>query len=329
MIDQFVKQGKIRTPEPILISELRVGNTIFGWLLAVDVQMRQARNRKSYLRLKLRDQRGNEITANHFEPSQLEEGTPQAGKVVLVEGLVDLFNEQVQIKLTGAELDESVPADLFLQGTRRPIAQLEADFQELLDQVHDPGLRELLLNCFTSEVMARFRRWPAAMKLHGAVVGGLLEHTVNVTMIAKQLSQLYPCDQNLVLAGALLHDIGKLEELDEQIGSEYTPAGRMVGHIVLGVQYIQERARQMADTCKGQLYDEALFQDLLHIILAHHGTKEYGSPVSPATIEATIVHQADTAEAHLTGFLDHCEHTSGSDGWSSSSSVFGGRLRVP
>ncbi len=142
------------------------------------------------------------------------------------------------------------------------------------------------------------------MKLHGAVVGGLLEHTVNVTTIAEHLAKLYPCNQNLVLAGALLHDIGKLEELSEQIGADYTPKGHRIGHIVLGMQYLEEQAQHITTL------DTAILADLLHIILAHHGTKEFGSPVCPATIEALLVHQADATEAKLTGFLDLSERLS-------------------
>ena len=266
--------------------------------------MRTTVNGKPYLHLRLRDQRGSEIIARYFDPPRTETRMPQESKVVLLEGSVEDYRGQIQIKLARAILDETLPIDLFILGTRRPIAQLEADFQQLLSRVDHPDLSELLQHCFRPEVMARFRRWPAAMKLHGAVVGGLLEHTVNVTTIAEHLAKLYPCNQNLVLTGALLHDIGKLEELSEQIGAEHTPKGRMIGHIVLGMQYIEEQAQQIATL------DKELLADLLHIILAHHGTKEFGSPVCPATIEALLVHQADTAEAKLTGFLDHSERTS-------------------
>jgi 3'-5' exoribonuclease len=108
-----------------------------------------------------------------------------------------------------------------------------------------------------------------------------------------------------------LHDIGKLEELEVQPGAGFTPAGNMFGHIILGAQLVQERALHITGL------DESTRLDLLHIILAHHGTKDYGSPVCPVTIEALIVHLADMAEAKLTGFLDHCDRTSTADGWSS------------
>ncbi len=186
-----------------------------------------------------------------------------------------------------------------------------------------PGLKALLLRCFTTDVLEQFHRWPAAVRHHGAVVGGLLEHTVNVTLIAYRLTQLYTCNRELVLAGALLHDIGKLKELEEQVGVGFTIAGSMFGHIFLGAQFVQEHAEQVSEL------DEETCLDLLHIILAHHGTKEFGSPVCPLTIEALMVHLADMTEAKLTGFLDHCDRTSAADGWTSYNKEFGGPLRLP
>lgn len=301
VLHQSLEKIQETKPGPLIISELRANSSVCGCLLAIEVQTRTTINGKPYLHLRLRDQRGSEIIARYFDPPRIETHVPQEGKVVLLEGTVEDYRGQIQIKLARATLDESLPVDLFILGTRRPIAQLEADFQQLMGKVDHPVLSELLQACFTPELMARFRRWPAAMKLHGAVVGGLLEHTVNVTTIAEHLAQLYPCNQDLVLAGALLHDIGKLEELSEQIGADYTPKGHRIGHIVLGMHYIEEEAQQSA------MLENEVLNDLLHIILAHHGSKEFGSPVCPATIEALLVHQADATEAKLTGFLDHNE----------------------
>lgn len=323
MLDQSVQQGTSLEPELLIISELQLNTGAYGWLFAVDVQTRPARNGKPFRQLKLRDQRGNKIKAIQFDLPRAEPLVPEVGKVVLLEGVVEEFNNETQIKLTHATLDDSVSPDLFVVGTRRSIELLEEHFQELMNKVCHPGLRILLRYCFTSEVLGRFRRWPAAVRHHGAVVGGLLEHTVNVSLIAERLSLLYDANQELVLAGALLHDIGKLEELQEQVGSSFTAAGNMFGHIILGMQYVQEQARRASQL------DEVTCQDLLHIILAHHGTKEFGSPVCPATIEALIVHLADATEAKITGFLDHCDRTSNAEGWSSHSSDFGGQLRMP
>jgi len=322
MLNQTSQKQQEMAPELLVISELKVHTSIFGWLFAVEVISRKTNTGKLFFDLRLRDQRGSEIIARYFDPPRAESQQPQEGKVVLLEGVVEEYRNQVQIKLLRAQADESIPADLFTLGTRCSIVQLEADFQHLIDKVDHAGLSTLLHNCFAPPTMEKFRRWPAAVRHHGAVIGGLLEHTVNVTTIAELIAHLYPCDHDLVLAGALLHDIGKLEELEGQVGAGFTATGRMVGHIVLGMYAVQQKAQQVA-TLEAEKID-----DLLHIILAHH-TKEFGSPVNPATIEALIVHQADLAEAHLTGFLEHCQRSFGANGWTAYSTIYGGQLRLP
>jgi 3'-5' exoribonuclease len=310
-------------PEPIIISDLAVNMEVRGWLLAEEVQIRTAKTDKQFRHFKLRDQRGNEITAKQFNLPQMAINVPQTGKVVLIEGLVEEYLNTLQIKLTRAELDEAAPLDAFVVHTRHNIDELEEQFLHLMNKIQDPGLLALLHACFTNDVIEQYRRWPAAVRHHGAVVGGLLEHTVHVSLITQFLTILYSCNEELALAGALLHDIGKLQELEEQPGKGFTPDGYMFGHIFLGTQHVQQLAKHVTGI------DEATRLDLLHIILAHHGTKEFGSPVYPATIEALIVHLADMVEAKLTGFLDHCDRTSTPDGWSSYSKDFGGPLRTP
>jgi 3'-5' exoribonuclease len=322
MLHQLAAKTHKATPELLLIADLQVNSTVYGWLFAAEVSMRKAATGRMYLELKLRDSRGNEITARHFDLSRSEVQMPQEGKVVLIEGFVETYRNALQMKLSRVETDETIPTDLFIVSTRCPIVQLEADFEHLIDKVDHPGLRKLLRCCFSPTSMQDFRRWPASMRHHGAVVGGLLEHTVNVATIAEMIAHLYPCNHDLVLVGALLHDIGKLEELEDTIGSGYTATGRMIGHIILGMQYVQRQAESVVEV------DEEMRHDLLHIILAHH-TKEFGSPVNPATIEALIVHQADLAEARLTGYLEHCQRTVGPDGWTSFSPTFGGQVRTP
>jgi 3'-5' exoribonuclease len=191
MVDQTVRRSTPLKPEPILISELHVNTEVRGWLFVEEVLKRTTKKGSFYRQLKLRDQRGNQITAMQFDLPHRETLEPQGGKVVLIEGLIEEYQNTSHIKVTRAELDESAPPDLFVVGTRRTIDQLEVQFWDLMHKVHSPGLRALLCACFTADVFEQFRRWPAAVRHHGAVVGGLLEHTVNVTLIANRLTQLY------------------------------------------------------------------------------------------------------------------------------------------
>jgi 23S rRNA maturation-related 3'-5' exoribonuclease YhaM len=164
-------------PEPIIISDLVINTEVSGWLLAEEAQNRTTKHGKQYRHLKLRDQRGNDITACQFDLPQREINAPQAGRVVLIKGLVEEYQNTLRIKLTQAELDETAPQEVFVVGTRHNIDELEDQFWNLMNTVQHPGLQALLHDCFTNDVIEQYRRWPAAVRHHGAVVGGLLEHT--------------------------------------------------------------------------------------------------------------------------------------------------------
>jgi 23S rRNA maturation-related 3'-5' exoribonuclease YhaM len=205
-------------PEPIIIRDLVVNTEVCGWLLAEEVQNRTAKNGKQYRQLKLRDLLGNTITARQFDLPQREIHVPQVSNVVLIKGLIEEYQNSMHIKLTRAELDETAPLDLFVMRTRHNIVELEDQFWDLINTVQHPGLQVLLHDCFTNDVIEQFRRWPAAVRHHGAVVGGLFEHTVHVSLITQFLAILYTCNHALAPAGARLHDIGKLQELEEQPG---------------------------------------------------------------------------------------------------------------
>src|SRR5207248_9892181 len=131
-------------PEQIIIDDLGVNTEVRGWLLAQEVQNRTTKNGKQYRQLKLRDQKGNEISARQFDLPQRESNLPQAGKVVLIEGLVEEFQNTMHIKLTRAEPDETAPLDLFVVSTRHTVDDLEDQFWNLVKQVQHPGLQSLL-----------------------------------------------------------------------------------------------------------------------------------------------------------------------------------------
>src|SRR5262249_32124912 len=161
---------------------------------AKEVQHRTTKHGKPYRQLILRDQNGNEITTRQFDLPQGDINIPQAGKVVLIEGMTEEFQNTLHIKLYRAELDETAPLDIFVVSKRHDIDELEDQFWNLVNTVQHPGLQAILHDCFTHDIIEQFRRWPAAVRHHGAVVGGLLEHTVNVSLITQYLANLYPCN---------------------------------------------------------------------------------------------------------------------------------------
>jgi len=173
-------------------------------------------------------------------------------------------------------------------------------FLRILGSVRTPSLKRLLEAIFDQATLEAFYRNPAGTRMHHAYTGGLLQHTVEVAELAEGIALKTPhCDLDIIIAGALLHDIGKLREISAQIGFPYTDEGRLLGHIAIAALLV----RQTADKLR---LPENIITPLLHVILAHHGEPDKGSPVSCATREAVIVHYADELSAVLNQF-DHPE----------------------
>jgi len=168
-------------------------------------------------------------------------------------------------------------------------------------EIAKPRLAAVLALLYDEEdFRRRYERCPASIAGHHAALGGLLKHTTEVAVIARAITRVAGADQDLVLAGVLLHDIGKLDAYRWDGGFAYTDAGHLVGHVVLGALALERRLNECATpTCTDA--ERALLQ---HLILAHHGRLEYGSPVTPMTLEAEVLHWADNASAKTASMAD-------------------------
>lgn len=174
--------------------------------------------------------------------------------------------------------------------------EYETRLQNLIRTVRTPGLRILLENIFSGETYDKFIANPAGMRLHHAYLGGLLEHSVDVAGLAVAMAeQIGDVDKDLVIAGALLHDLGKMREISTEVGFPYTDEGRLLGHISMSALMVQEIALKLR-------MPNNVLEKLLHILLSHHGENEKGSPVACATKEAFIVHYADEINAIMNQF---------------------------
>jgi 3'-5' exoribonuclease len=187
-----------------------------------------------------------------------------------------------------------------LDGPPRDVAQMEADLRELLATVRDPHLRMLLDAVFgeSSELWRRYRDAPAAKHYHQAYRHGLLEHSLTVAQGVGAMAATFPgIDRDVAVAGALLHDVGKLDAYTADCGAiDLTDAGRLQGEIALGYY----RVRRLIEDVAG--FPPQLAQAVLHIILSHHGALVHGSPVLPCTREATLVHMIDNLGGRLGSF---------------------------
>lgn len=225
----------------------------------------------------------------------------EGAEAFMVSGAVDInkFSNEMALQVVVQKFDNLLPEDditnLLPKGNfneKEYITRL----QNLIKTVRNPGLRALLETIFSGAVYDKFIMNPAGMRMHHAYIGGLLQHSVDVAGIAIALAeQIGNVDKDLVVAGALLHDIGKLREISSQIGFPYTNEGRLLGHIAMSVMMVQEAAAKLK-------LPQARLEQLQHILLSHHGDTEKGSPVVCATKEAFIVHYADEIDAIMNQF---------------------------
>lgn len=185
------------------------------------------------------------------------------------------------------------------------LAKYEEEFHTFIGRIGDEGLRKLVETVFSGETYRQFCKNPAGMRLHHAYAGGLLHHTVCVTRLAVAMSSaIGQVDLDLVIAGALLHDLGKIREISSDLGFPYTTEGRLMGHISIGAMAVDRAGRKIPELTAEKR------EKLLHIILSHHGDQEKGSPVVCVTKEAFIVHYADEVDSIMNQF--HQKERSGS-----------------
>lgn len=264
-----------------------------------------------YLRLTLGD-RSDSIEAFVWDDASEYDRQLAEGEIVSVEGAYKTFrgNPQVVVKsiqtLPEEELDQIDPGE-FLPASKRPRQEMWRELLEVLATVQNPALARLFQG-FTSdrEFREAFQTAPAARGFHHAFIGGLLEHTLGIARLARAVGALYSerLNPEILLAGAFLHDIGKVRELSSRAGFDYTDEGRLSGHIVLGTRLLHAKAAEVGGI------PEPLLLHLEHMILSHHGEKEWGSPTEPQTLEAITLHFLDDIDAKVCGAAQWIERES-------------------
>ena len=218
-----------------------------------------------------------------------------AGNVDINKFAGDMSLQLIIQKLADVKAGEDI-SHLLPQGNFDKV-EYEERFQKQINSINDKGLRELVKEVFSGSAYQQFLINPAGMRLHHAYVGGLLHHSVCVADLACALAdKIGGMDKDLVLAGALLHDVGKLKEISPDMGFPYTTGGRLLGHITITVMMVSEAAAKLGSV------DEKKLQQLLHIILSHHGEQDKGSPVACETKEGFVVHYADEIDAIMNQF---------------------------
>ena len=198
----------------------------------------------------------------------------------------------------------------FLPMTKKDVPQMISEFKEIISNIEDPDIKRLLEKIFNVEFLKKYSMAAAASSLHHNFGGGLIEHVLSMIKIAVRVVEMHPeLDKELLIAGCIFHDIGKVNELKATITVEYTTEGHLLGHISIG----QKMVNDWIDTLEN--FPDILKQKILHMVLSHHGKNEWGSPVEPLFPEAIALHHIDNLDSKIQHALQQKEKANTSDKW--------------
>ena len=272
--------------------------------LASDKQLRPNRSGNLYLQLELSDRTG-AIGARMWNASEGVYKSFNNGDYVRIEGTTQLFQGALQLIATRlAKVDPAeVNEDDFTPLPGVAVDKLVLRLGEILRDMSNPHLRNLA-ECFLLDepLTEKLTRAPAGIKNHHAYHGGLLEHVVNLMEVVLRISPCYPqIDRDLLLTGAFLHDIGKIDELSYQRDLSYTDEGQLIGHPVMALAMLETKVRE-AEKLAGEPIPRETVLRIKHMLVSHHGQYEYGAPKLPMTLEAVALYYLDNLDAKLNSF---------------------------
>lgn len=294
------------------VTDLADGQIVASLFLVREKEVRtSARTGSSWLQLELADRTGT-IPAKMWDNFAALAATFERDDVVQIRGRVKLYNGRKELTLEqiipAAERDYELGD--FLPHTKCDVEKLYADLRAAVAGMKNPWLKQLLSSIVDDPSIApRLKRAPAAMTMHHAYLGGLLEHVASLIGLAAAVSAHYPeLDADLLLAGVVLHDIGKLDELRYTRGIDYSTEGRLLGHITIGAALVREKRKAIPE------FPEPLGVLLEHLILSHHGSYEFGSPSLPQIPEAIALNFIDDLDSKMAAMRATIESASGAEG---------------
>lgn len=284
--------------KPLYVSDLaqHVSQGITSFFLVQAKEVRTTREGKPYLALRLADRTGT-VEARMWDEIAEMEPAFNRDDVVKVEATVESYRGQTQLKVKRLRcaLDSEVELGDYLPETALDVEALYAELLVVAGGVGNPHLRALLLAVLEdAEVAPRLKQAPGAKTLHHAYRGGLLEHIVSLCRLCKLAAQNYPAiDLDLLLTGAILHDVGKIYELSYERSLDYTTVGNLLGHIAIALELLSRKMDALAG------FPPDLRVLVQHLLLSHHGKLEFGSPVPPKFPEAVLLHYLDDVDSKM------------------------------
>lgn len=290
--------------------DIQTGEDFNLFLLIKSAEVKIARTGKPFIAFSFQDQSGS-MDGMYWSATDEEIAKFQTGKVVFVRGMRDSYQGKSQVKIKQLRLaEEGEPNDpgLYLERVEVKREDIKREIDEAIFLIREPNIVRIVHKILNT-VEEDFYSYPAAKRFHHAMVGGLSFHTVSMLRIAKSLLKIYPdLNASLLISGIILHDIGKTIELSGPVSTEYTLKGKMMGHIVIMSELIDQACREI--NINPEMESIVL---LKHVVLAHHGKLEFGSPVVPQIVEAELIHQIDLMDANLNMMLSETAKIEGGE----------------
>jgi 3'-5' exoribonuclease len=289
----------------IYVKDIKAGDRVSDTFLVLDKNMAFSQKGAPYLSLRLRDRTG-DIEGRIWDRAVELDRLFRKGDVVLIQSRAASYKNIIQLSIVDIRKAEDEGMDLqeYALSSRFDIEEMYSGVMTFIGEIKNPHLKRLMESFFEdSSIVAGFKQAPAAKGFHHVYIGGLLEHTLSVLRLLDRVAGHYSMlNRDLLIAGGILHDIGKIRELTFKPLIEYSDTGRLIGHIVLGVEMLDARIARMDE------FPEQLALELRHIILSHHGVLEYGSPKRPKTMEALVIHYIDDMDAKVNAFQGFIEN---------------------
>jgi 3'-5' exoribonuclease len=302
------------------VTDLGTEQNITTFFLVHEKEIRNTREGKSYLRLELGDRSGT-IEARMWDQFDAAVKDINRDDFVKVQARVEIYRNRPQLSLQNLRLAKPEEIDLadFLAHTKEDVGKMYAQLLEYAGSIAHPWLKKLTTGILNDpKIATRYKRAPAAKVMHHAYLGGLLEHVIGLCGLAKQIAAHYPeLDVDLLLTAAILHDVGKLDELCYERAIGYTVEGQLLGHIVMEVETVSKAIDAI------QSFPPNLKTVVQHLLISHHGQYEFGSPKLPMIREAMAFHYMDDLDSKLAAVRAALALDSGEPEWSAYSGALG------
>lgn len=288
------------------ISEFKKNDEVNHYFIVSKSELRKTKNNDEFLSLELSD-KNSSITSNIWkdvkgfpELRELSLDEKLTGKIIKVFGKVGEYNNILTIETEEIRLcsnGDDVSMEDFLKVSERKIDEMIKKFKAWMDRIKEPNIKKLINTLFDSKTLERFSKHPAGKNWHHAYLGGLIEHTLEIIEICNLMCKFHKeINRDLLIAGAMIHDLGKIEEISPEVGFEYTTKGKLLGHITIAVSLVEDAIKKIGS------FPEDLKLNLLHLLLSHQGKLENASPVVPKTLEAAVLYHADELSAKANAY---------------------------